>query len=67
MEHWKHVAKVLQSLHQAGLQVDIAKCKFEVTEVKFFGLIISTQGVKMDPAKLEANSNWPAPQNVKDV
>jgi hypothetical protein len=38
-----------------------------VIEVKFLGLIISTEGVRMDPAKLEAVVNWPSPQNVKYV
>ncbi len=58
-EHCKHVVKVLQRLREVGLQVDISKCEFEVTEVKFLGLVFLTQGVRMDPAKLEAVVDWP--------
>ena len=52
-EHQEHVRKVLIRLKKSGLQIDIGKCEFHKTSVKFLGLIISTQGIKMDPAKLQ--------------
>ena len=66
-EHKKHVRLVLQRLREAGLQVDIEKCEFHVQETTFLGLIISTEGIKMDPAKVEAVKEWPAPTTVKHV
>ena len=36
-------------------------------EVSYLGLIVTTEGIKMDPAKVETVINWPTPQNVKDV
>ena len=65
--HRKHVELVLQALMDAGLQCDIKKCEFEVTEVGYLGMIISTSGVKMDTAKVEAITKWKEPENVKDV
>ena len=47
--------------------MDIEKCEFHVQEVKYLGLIISTEGIKMDQAKVSAVQDWPQPQNVKDV
>lgn len=43
-EHTKHIRQVLQRLRDAGLQADIAKCEFHVTEVTYFGLIATTEG-----------------------
>ena len=51
-EHHSHVCQVLQRLREAGLQADIDKCEFYVQETKFFGLIVSTEGIQMDPHKV---------------
>jgi len=65
--HRLHVKSVLQALEAAGLQLDVKKCEFETTEVKYLGMIISTTGVRMDPDKVDCLVNWEAPVNVKDV
>lgn len=65
--HKLHVQSVLQALQDAGLQLDVKKCEFDQTEVKYLGMIISTEGVRMDPDKVDAIVNWEAPINVKDV
>jgi transposase InsO family protein len=66
-EHTEQVLKVLQRLRERGLQLDIDKCEFDVKEVKYLGLIISTDGVKMDPEKLEAIENWETPRSAADI
>ena len=66
-EHEIHVKRILIKLREAGLQVDITKCKFHVTEVAYLGLIVTTEGIKMDPAKIETVTHWPIPINMKDV
>lgn len=66
-EHKKHVRQVLQRLREFGLQADIAKCEFHVQEVKYLGLIVGTNGIKMDPSKVSAVLQWPTPKNVKDI
>ena len=54
LEHHLHVRKVLMALRNAGLQVDISKCEFGVTETKFLGMIVGIHGVRMDPEKFAA-------------
>ena len=66
-EHQSHVRKVLAALQKAGLQADIDKCEFHVTKISYLGLIISTEGIRMDPKKVEAVQNWETPTCVKDV
>ena len=36
-------------------------------EVAFLGHIVSAEGIKVDPAKIDAVSAWMTPTNVKEV
>lgn len=67
ISHRKHVSLVVKALMEAGLQLDVAKCEFEVEEVKYLGLIVSKDGVKMDPAKVAAIVDWHKPGNLRDI
>ena len=53
-DHREHVRKVLAKLKEHGIQIDIDKCEFHVTETKYLGLIISSDGIRMDPEKVAA-------------
>jgi transposase InsO family protein len=67
-QHQEHVRKVLQRLREAGLQVDIDKCDFEVKTTKYLGFILEAEkGIHMDPAKIDAILQWEAPRSVKGV
>jgi transposase InsO family protein len=66
-EHKRDVRRVLQALITTGLQIDLKKCEFHVQETKLLGVIVSTQGIKMDPAKVAAIKDWAAPRTVKHV
>jgi len=66
-EHKKHVKMVLQKLREANLQIDLKKCNFHVTETKFLGLILTTDGIRMDPEKVRAIIEWEQPRSIHDV
>lgn len=66
-EHRKHVRSVLVALRKAGLQADIDKCEFHTQEVKFLGLIVGVNGVRMDPEKIAAILKWEEPETVTQV
>ena len=66
-EHKHHVKQVLQRLREAGLFLDIYKCEFNVTTVKYLGIIITTEGLEMDPSKVKAIKEWKQPRCLKDV
>ena len=53
-EYQTQIRKVLTALQKAGLQADIDKCKFHLTKISYLGLIISTEGIRMDLKKVEA-------------
>ncbi|KAJ2991752.1 hypothetical protein NUW58_g2405 [Xylaria curta] len=64
-EHRTHVKKVLQRLRDAGLQADLKKSEFHVTETKFLGYIINTEGIRANPKKLTVVKFWESPITVK--
>jgi transposase InsO family protein len=66
-EHELHVRKVLERLRAAGLQADIRKCEFGVTRTKYLGFIVSTDGIEVDPEKIEVIRDWKEPKSVKGV
>ncbi|KAL1277068.1 hypothetical protein QQF64_023741 [Cirrhinus molitorella] len=53
-EHQNHVCKVLNRLRQHQLYLKTEKCEFHVTTVSFLGYVISAEGVKMEPGKVDA-------------
>ena len=67
LEHEEHVTKVLERLRKAGLQADIKKCEFSVTRTKYLGFIISTNGIEVDPEKVEVIRSWKEPRTVKGI
>ena len=67
-QHQDHVRKVLVRLREAGLQLDIDKCEFEVQETKYLGfIIVADKGLRIDPDKIKAIQGQEAPTTVKDV
>ncbi|KAJ6436050.1 hypothetical protein O9K51_11425 [Purpureocillium lavendulum] len=67
-DHREKVKKVLQKVQEAGLQLDIDKCEFEVQTVKYLGFVVTAgKGIEVDPAKVEAIRSWETPTNVKGV
>ncbi len=64
-EHTQHVRRVLQRLLENKLFVKAEKCEFHAESVTFLGHIISTRGIKPDPAKIEAVAMWPVPDSHK--
>ena len=57
-EHQIHVRQVLGKLQQAGLYLKPEKCEFHVQEVKYLGLIVTPEGIWMDPTKVAAVKDW---------
>ena len=66
-EHQVHIKKVLESLSKVSLHLKPEKCEFHKTEVKYLGLIISADGVKMDQKKVKAVVEWGSPKNFHDL
>jgi hypothetical protein len=61
------VRLIVKVLRDAGLQLDIKKYEFEVIEVTYLGIIVSTNSIRIDPAKVIVITNWEPPSNMKNI
>ena len=64
-EHEDHLRVVLQLLRENQLFAKLNKCEFWLEQVAFLGHIISSEGLSVDPSKIEAVVNWERPKNVE--
>ncbi len=56
-EHDRHLRIMLQTLREKQLYAKLSKCKFWLKEISFLGHIVSVEGIKVDPSKVEAILN----------
>ena len=66
-EHEQHLKIVLQMLREKKLYTKLSKCDFWLKKVSFLGHIVSAEGIRVDPTKIEAIVNWKPPRNVTEV
>jgi len=66
-KHKDHVKLVLSWLHEAELQVNIRKCKFNVEETVFLEVIISELDLHMNLSKVTVIVSWITSINLKEI
>ena len=59
--------KVLNRCIQSNLVLNFKKCHFMVEQGIILGHVISSKGIKVDPAKISIISNLPYPSSVREV
>ncbi|KAJ4980381.1 hypothetical protein NE237_031218 [Protea cynaroides] len=65
--HIKNLNAALQRLRKEKLYAKFTKCEFWLSEVAFLGHVVSIEGIKVDPSKIEAIVKWEAPKNVSEI
>ena len=45
----------------------MSKCDFWLKEVSFLGHIVSEEGIRVDPRKIEVTLEWKPPRSVTEV
>ncbi|KAJ9180944.1 hypothetical protein P3X46_009128, partial [Hevea brasiliensis] len=66
-EHDEHLRIVLQTLREKKLYAKLSKCDFWLNEIAFLGHIVSADGIRVDPKKIEAVMEWKPPRNTTEV
>src|SRR6266542_3423433 len=66
-EHFQHMRKVLKALRQAGLKLKLEKCEFAKKQLKYLDFIVGEFGIKLDPEKVRAIVDQPAPNNQTQI
>ena len=65
-EHLDHLQKLFDRLKLYKLRLNPNKCTFGVRSGKLLGFIVSDKGIQVDPAKVKAIQEMPAPKTEKE-
>ena len=66
-DHVRHLRIILQRLREEMLYVKFLKCEFWLTSVTFFGHVVAKEGIRVDPAKIEAVRGWMRPTSPIEI
>ncbi|GJV47354.1 reverse transcriptase domain-containing protein [Tanacetum coccineum] len=64
-EHAEHLKLILELLKKEQLYAKFSKCEFWIPKVQFLGHVIDSQGIHVDPAKIESVKDWASPKSVR--
>ena len=66
-EHDSILHRVLARARDKGVKFNSDKIQFKITEVEYMGNLVSSDGLKPDPKKIEAIVNMPKPTDVTSL
>ena len=66
-DHDEAVKAVLQRLSELNITLNGDKCEFKKSEINFFGMTISRNGIKPNVNKMQDFIDSPAPKDAKEV
>ncbi|ESK84882.1 reverse transcriptase-rnase h-integrase [Moniliophthora roreri MCA 2997] len=66
-DHQEQTERLMHQIQKHDLYFKPEKCKFDVTEVVFLGMVIWLGYVTTDPIKLAGIAEWELPKTVKGV
>ena len=66
-DHVRHLRIVLQRLREEKLYAKFSKCEFCHTSVTFLGHVVSKEGIRVDPVKIEAVRGWAGPTSPTKI
>lgn len=66
-EHLQRLNDVLTCLANAGLTLNTKKCRFASTSIKVLGHLVSKEGIRPDPDKVNAVLNFSRPDRQKEL
>ncbi len=66
-DHLQHLKKVFLKCRQFGIFVNPKKSEFSLEEGKLLGHIVSAEGVKIDPARVQAIQTLSIPRSKRDI
>ena len=66
-EHDQRLKQVLDICRKSNLKLNRSKCEFRVNSLTFLGDVISVEGIKPSPEKVQAIVNMPRPTCKKDT
>ena len=65
--HILSLRKLFERLRKYQLKLNPTKCTFGVKSGKLLGFVVSDKGIEVDPEKVKAIQDMPAPKTEKEV
>ncbi|GKD08679.1 putative reverse transcriptase domain-containing protein [Tanacetum coccineum] len=66
-EHEEHLKEILELLKKEKLYAKFSKCEFWIPKVQFFGHVIDSRGIYVDPTKIESIKDWASPKTPTEI
>nr|GFC29903.1 putative reverse transcriptase domain-containing protein [Tanacetum cinerariifolium] len=66
-EHEEHLKAILELLKKEELYAKFSKCEFWIPKVQFLEHVIDSQGIHVDPAKIESVKYWASPKSPTEI
>nr|GFB58356.1 putative reverse transcriptase domain-containing protein [Tanacetum cinerariifolium] len=66
-EHEEHLKAILELIKKEELYAKFSKCEFWIPKVQFLGHVIDSQGIHVDPAKIESVKDWASPKSPTEI
>ncbi|GJX50304.1 putative reverse transcriptase domain-containing protein [Tanacetum coccineum] len=66
-EHAEHLKSILELLKKEELYAKFSKCEFWLSKVQFLGHVIDSEGIHVDPAKIESIKDWASPKTPTEI
>nr|GEY31958.1 hypothetical protein [Tanacetum cinerariifolium] len=66
-EHEVHLKMILEFLEKEKLFEKFSKCEFWLQEIHFLGHVVNSEGIHVDPRKIEAVKNWKPPKTLTEI
>ncbi|GJS97816.1 putative reverse transcriptase domain-containing protein [Tanacetum coccineum] len=66
-EHEEHLKAILDFLKKEELYAKFSKCEFWLPKVQFLSHVIDSQGIRVDPAKIESIKDWASPKMPTEI
>ncbi|GJQ96425.1 putative reverse transcriptase domain-containing protein [Tanacetum coccineum] len=66
-EQEEHLKLILELLKKEELYAKFSKYEFWIPKVQFLGHVIDSQGIHVDPAKIESIKDWTSPKSPTEI
>nr|GFA62844.1 putative reverse transcriptase domain-containing protein [Tanacetum cinerariifolium] len=66
-EHEEHLKAILELLKKEELYAKFFECEFWIPKVQFLGQVIDSQGIHVDPAKIESVKYLASPKSPTEI
>ena len=66
-QHEHVIEQVLAAIETSGLTLNLKKCVFGASEIRFWGMIVGADGIRPDPTKVEALEHISPPRNKEEL